>query len=128
MEIVKIEFNPTITVEQIKDAIHNHLTTIPEPIGMGCYKPRNKLYFTTLKGTEMSISIQASETHYSEPREMSGHYGFYSEIELGFPSWEFSSLMINKFAENKNDPTGTVYPYVPIFVVAHEIFRAFMYL
>lgn len=56
---------------------------------------------------------QASEFHYSTPRDNSGQY---SEVELGFPTME-PNEEIAKFAEDANDLTGTVYSYVPIELV-----------
>lgn len=59
------------------------------------------------------VSIQASEFHYSAPRDNSGQYW---EVELGFPTME-PNEEVAKFAEDENDLTGTVYGYVPIELV-----------
>lgn len=59
------------------------------------------------------VSIQASEFHYSAPRDNSGQYW---EVELGFPNME-PTEEVAQYAEDKNDLTGTVYGYVPIELV-----------
>lgn len=57
-----------------------------------------------------SLSIQASDGHYSEPRKTTS-YSRYESFEIGFPSCEIPE--INRFAEDESDLTQTVYPYVP---------------
>lgn len=59
-----------------------------------------------------SLSVQASEFSYCSPRENEGPY--YS-VEVGFPSRRFEELM--PYAEEADNPTGTVYGYVPIEIV-----------
>lgn len=59
------------------------------------------------------ISIQASQYHYCTPRE-DGQID-YKQVELGYPSKE--EEMILDFAEDPDDPTNTVYGYVPVEVV-----------
>ena len=59
------------------------------------------------------ISIQASQYHYCTPRE-DGQID-YKQVELGYPSKE--EEMILDFAEDPDDPTSTVYGYVPVEVV-----------
>lgn len=60
------------------------------------------------------LSIQASWSHYSTPRVNSPvpDYDFYEEFEIGFPS-EPLSKDFTKYAENRNNLTGTVYCFVP---------------
>ena len=60
-----------------------------------------------------AISIQASQYHYCTPRE-DGQID-YKQVELGYPSKE--EEMILDFAEDPDDPTSTVYGYVPVEVV-----------
>ena len=60
-----------------------------------------------------SISVQASEFHYCSPR-LNGLQD-YESVELGYPSAE--DELINEYAEDALDYTGTVYGYVPIEVV-----------
>ena len=60
-----------------------------------------------------TVSIQASETNYSEPRET--HAERYTSVELGFPSRR-EELIID-WAEDQDRPTETVYGYVPVQTV-----------
>lgn len=64
-----------------------------------------------------SISIQASRFAYCSPRENEGPY---SHVECGFPSdvpgWELLT-----YAQDKYDPTNTIYPWVPYDIVRAEL-------
>lgn len=60
-----------------------------------------------------TLSVQASYTHYCSPREVDAD--FYDEFEIGFPSEEEHLLM--PFCENEEQPTQTVYGFVPVKVV-----------
>lgn len=60
-----------------------------------------------------SISVQASEFHYCEPRR--NGVQDYESVELGFPSVE--DELINEYAEDCMNYTETVYGYVPIEIV-----------
>lgn len=71
-----------------------------------------------LNGVSHNLSVQASAYHYCRPRE---NADVYEAIEIGFPSFEFSEGFINKYAEDATDPLETVYGYVPIDVLAHEL-------
>lgn len=62
------------------------------------------------------MSVQASEYHYSTPRLFNCET--YSEFEIGFPSEFEQSIM--EYAEEYNNPTKTVYGYVPARLV-HDI-------
>ena len=63
-----------------------------------------------------NMSVQASEYAYCSPRENRGpHY----EFEVGFPSEREPLLM--EWAEQAEDPTGTVYGYVPANVIDEVI-------
>lgn len=68
-----------------------------------------------------SVSVQASEHTYCSPRINSDSYEIYYEFELGFPSKE--DELINEFAEDQSDYTGTVYPYVPRHVVINLLIK-----
>ena len=59
-----------------------------------------------------SISIQASETHYCEPRQ--NKISNYKSVELGNPSAE--EELIRDYAEDDN-LTDTVYGWVPVEIV-----------
>ncbi len=68
-----------------------------------------------------SMSVQASHSHYCFPRITiySKHSFYYSKMEVGFPS-EVEELLL-PFAENKEKPTETVYPYVPVTIIEQVI-------
>lgn len=59
------------------------------------------------------ISIQASEHHYCAPRNNMAKE--YESVELGFPSEKEDLIM--EYVEDDQDPTGTVYGWVPVEVV-----------
>lgn len=60
-----------------------------------------------------SMSVQASEYAYCMPRETNNDY--YTEMEIGFP--DKVEELIMEYAEDGNNPTETVYGYVPIEVI-----------
>ena len=64
-----------------------------------------------------SVSIQASSTHYCTPR--SNAVSAYQSVELGFPNRP--CVFIRDYAEDPENPTGTVYGYVPAHVVRKMI-------
>lgn len=59
-----------------------------------------------------TISIQASSSHYSCPRDTEGPW---INLELGFPSSADESL--REWAEDDSDLANTVYPYTPASAV-----------
>ena len=59
-----------------------------------------------------NISIQGSQGHYSSYNKETNKF---TSVELGFPS-ETDELII-KYADDPDEPTKTVYPYVPVDVV-----------
>lgn len=59
------------------------------------------------------ISVQASRTHYCEPAINEAEK--YVSVELGFPNIE--DPLIIEYAEEIDNPTETVYAYVPIEIV-----------
>jgi hypothetical protein len=64
-----------------------------------------------------SVSIQGGTAfHYCEPRK---HANEYAKVELGFPS--AADELIMPYAESEDDPTGSVYGYVPIEIVERLI-------
>jgi hypothetical protein len=63
------------------------------------------------------MSVQASATSYSIPRMTDAPV--YREVEVGFPSAREDMLI--EWAEDPDDPTGTVYGYVPVQVVTNVI-------
>ena len=60
-----------------------------------------------------TVSIQASATHYCEPR--SNAVSVYESVELGFPNRPCA--FIKDYAEDPENLTGTVYGYVPAHIV-----------
>lgn len=59
------------------------------------------------------VSVQASENHYCEPRI--NHAESYEKVELGFPNQKDDLIM--DYAEDPDNPTETVYGFVPIELV-----------
>lgn len=59
------------------------------------------------------VSVQASSIHYCVPRSNNAHP--YKAFELGYPSEKDDLIM--EYAEDPENPTGTVYAYVPVEVV-----------
>lgn len=68
----------------------------------------------------VSLSVQAGEMMYSEPRR--DDCDVYTAVEVGFPSEEIDELVY--YAEDPNDLTGTVYSYVPVEVMNKYIEEA----
>ena len=64
-----------------------------------------------------TVSIQASSTHYSEPRTDTAPA--YDSVELGFPSRP--CVFIRDYAEDPENLTGTVYGWVPAQIVRNMI-------
>ena len=58
------------------------------------------------------MSVQASESHYCTPRKTAA---IYTHVEVGYPSMAEELLL--PYAEIPEDPTGTVYGWVPVEVV-----------
>lgn len=63
-----------------------------------------------------SMSVQANSRAYCYPREKVGPY---EKVEVGFPN-KVEPLLL-KYAENPDEPTRTVYGYVPKSVVTAVI-------
>ncbi len=59
-----------------------------------------------------SMSVQADQFAYCSPRNDEGPY---KTVEIGFPSDREELLM--EYAEEEEDPTDTVYGYVPTHLV-----------
>lgn len=75
-----------------------------------CYRPR----IFCVDGFNMSV--QGSKGHYCSPRATENYY---HSMEIGFPSEEEELIMT--YAETPNDPTQTVYGYVPCGVIQDVI-------
>lgn len=67
-----------------------------------------------------SISVQARESAYCEPRQ---DVGPYTKVECGYPSSVPLSERLKEFAELAitDDYTDTVYPYVSVEIVQEEL-------
>lgn len=63
------------------------------------------------------VSVQASKTHYCKPR--ANWLEEYDEVELGYPTEAEESII--EYAEDPDEPTNTVYGYVPIEIVEEVI-------
>lgn len=63
------------------------------------------------------MSVQASRTHYCDPRIDSAAY--YSSFEIGFPT--FIDERLRAYAEKWDDPTDTIYAYVPREIIVEII-------
>ena len=59
-----------------------------------------------------SVSVQADKAKYCSPRNDTGPY---CSVELGFPNQ--ADELILPWAENKAEPTETVYGYTPSIIV-----------
>ncbi len=71
-----------------------------------CYRPR------IICNDGFNMSVQSSAGHYCQPRITQD---WYKSLEIGFPSDE--EPLINKYAEDENDWTNTVYICVPIDII-----------
>lgn len=60
------------------------------------------------------MSVQASYGHYCDPREYLKD-GSYSSWEIGFPS--DVEILLRDYCEDEDNPTDTVYGYVPTEVI-----------
>ena len=68
----------------------------------------------------LGMSVQASEYHYCCPRRnLEIGIEDYFEYEVGFPTEKVPQFM--EFAENPEEPTSTVYGYVPLDVIQEVI-------
>ena len=81
---------------------------------------KRRPYFEfSCNGEDYKVSVQASEYHYCTPREDNMEY--YEEVELRFPDFLFSESFISNYAEDTDTPKETVYPYVPLEMLAEEL-------
>jgi len=64
-----------------------------------------------------TLSVQASWSHYCEPRD---DFGPYLTVEVGFPSVAPPSSWM-EYCENPDRPTNTVYGRVPVALVRQFI-------
>lgn len=64
-----------------------------------------------------TVSVQANSYSYCTPRDNTGPY---THVEAGFPTGKIP-VSWKKYAEDKSDFNGTVYPYMPIYLVEKYI-------
>ena len=64
------------------------------------------------------MSVQASANHYCSPK-VNGSAMSYSHVEVGFPTEKEDLLM--DYCEDRDEPTETVYAYVPAAVIIDVI-------
>ena len=76
-----------------------------------------KMYEKVVCADGFTMSVQASEFSYCSPRENSALK--YNEVEVGFPSTAEPLLL--EYAEEPDNPTGSVYGWVPSQVVTNVI-------
>ena len=77
-----------------------------------------KLYKPVVCENGFRMSVQADEMKYCEPRNNTGPY---TQVEVGYPSQKESLLM--EYAENPDDPTETVYGWVPSNIIWDVILK-----
>ena len=65
----------------------------------------------------VSLSVQAGEHLYCSPRSNKGPY---TQVEIGFPSEPLPELFM-PYCEKPDNPTETVYAYVPLELVLFYI-------
>ena len=80
----------------------------------------NFSYYKTRQRIEcndgFSMSVQGGKYTYSTPREFGVEF---THMEIGYPS-EREELIL-AYAESNDEPTDTVYPYVPVEVIIKVI-------
>ena len=85
------------------------LKTFKEEYGY-CFRPR------IVCNDGFNMSVQGSSGHYCNPRKTQN---WYNSLEIGFPSNQ--EVLINSYAEIKDNWTGTVYGYVPCNIIQDVI-------
>jgi len=66
----------------------------------------------------VTLSVQVSQTHYCDPREDDAY--LYTDAEIGYPSQDMGPEF-TEYAEDAENPTQTVYGYVPIYLIDRYI-------
>ena len=66
-----------------------------------------------------SMSVQAHKHSYCSPRTDPTATNYYFKVEVGFPSEREELLM--EYVEDYDNPTDTIYAYVPVGVVQEVI-------
>ena len=69
---------------------------------------KRKMYEQVVCADGFSMSVQASKGSYCRPKN---NVGPYESVEVGYPtSYDY---YLHKYAEDPDNPTGTVYGWVP---------------
>ncbi len=79
--------------------------------------PRRKESYPSIVCKDgFKMSVQASKTHYCEPRD---DIGPYRAVEVGYPSSYDHLLMeyIDSYIDRDLEPTNAVYGWVPVHVI-----------
>lgn len=102
--------------EKTIDQLQSHLSAEPVQLGTSGYYTKEMAQRVICKDG-ISLSVQASHTHYCAPRSDSGPY---YEVEVGFPSIVPPQSWMTR-CEDESNPTETVYGYLSIDLVAKFI-------
>lgn len=78
-----------------------------------------KLYDRVVCADGFKMSVQASAYNYCQPQMRDAVR--YETVEVGFPTAKEPMLM--PYAETPENPTDTVYAYVPVQVVTNVIIK-----
>ena len=118
-----IELPPRATNEDVVALINHRLCNWEDRKvnGLLLHDSIEPLRFRTRKGGVIKVSVQAGKFFYSTPRE--DFVARFANVEVGFPSWTFADAAL-EWAEDRSDPAGTIYSYIPIELIAAEIIRA----
>jgi len=103
-------------MEIVKFLIKTHSIVEGEGYCMQVVRPR------VICTDGFSMSVQASDTHYCSPHEAvrnPDECGSYRMLEVGFPSEVVEEFI--PYAEDSDQPTRTVYAYVPIKIIESVI-------
>lgn len=65
-----------------------------------------------------SMSVQATNTHYCNPRKLTDEY---EEVEVGYPNMD--EVLIKDYAEDPKNLTNSVYGYVPVELLEQVIIK-----
>ena len=69
---------------------------------------KRKMYEQVVCADGFSMSVQASKGSYCRPKN---NVGPYKSVEVGYPS--SYDYYLHQYAEDPDNPTGTVYGWVP---------------
>ncbi len=116
--------NTSISEHGVLITLYEFLTIKTQDIGFGGFAQREPFTFLTKSGKKLQIGIQASCVQYCTPQETSHEFKFYSEVEGQSPSWIMSPETVDEYAEDVEEPMSTLYAYIPLTVLAKEIYTA----